>query len=201
MPRGLYTHRGIVQDHDFRKGSGKPHCGGPAGLEGDGIRYHLYRGPFPGYGDGGAVPGEHAGRSAPDGLCAAAGLDGEEHHPCAVVEDVGAALTKEAVMSDPVFDEIKKLIEGNRIALFMKGTPEMPRCGFSAGVVEVLQKHNAPFAAMDMLPEPHIRQAHSAYSNWPTIPQRFILGKIIGGSDSAGEVDANVEPTPPIKCP
>jgi monothiol glutaredoxin len=99
-------------------------------------------------------------------------------------------------VSDPVLDDIKKLIEGNRVALFMKGTPEMPRCGFSAGVVEVLRKHNVPFAAMDILPDPRIRQVLSAYSSWPTIPQLFIDGKLIGGCDIVREMDANGELKP-----
>jgi len=101
-------------------------------------------------------------------------------------------------LSDPILDDIKKLIEGNRIALFMKGTPEMPRCGFSAGVVEVLRKHNVPFAAMDVLPDPRIRQVLSTYSNWPTIPQLFIDGKLIGGCDIVREMDANGELKPLI---
>src|SRR2546422_9929581 len=84
-------------------------------------------------------------------------------------------------MSDPILDQIKRLISGNKIALFMKGTPDAPLCGFSAAVVEVLKKHNAPFAAMDVLPDPQIRQVLSSYSNWPTIPQVFIAGKFIGG--------------------
>jgi monothiol glutaredoxin len=101
-------------------------------------------------------------------------------------------------MSDPIHDEIKKLIDGNRVALFMKGTPEMPRCGFSAGVVEVLKKYKAPFAAMDVLPDPRIRQVLSAYSNWPTIPQLFIQGKLIGGCDIVREMDAKGELKPLI---
>ena len=99
-------------------------------------------------------------------------------------------------MSDPIQDEIRKHIEGNRIALFMKGTPEMPRCGFSAGVVEILRKHNAPFGAMDVLPDPRIRQVLSAFSNWPTIPQLFIQGKLVGGCDIVREMDAKGELKP-----
>jgi len=102
-------------------------------------------------------------------------------------------------MSDPVLDEIKKLIEGNRIALFMKGTPDMPRCGFSAGVVELLRKYKAPFAAMDILPDPRIRQVLSSYSSWPTIPQLFIQGKLVGGCDIVREMDAKGELKPLIE--
>ena len=99
-------------------------------------------------------------------------------------------------MSDPILEQIKKMIEENKIALFMKGTPEMPRCGFSAGVVEVLQKHRVSFAAMDILPDPRIRQVLSSYSNWPTIPQLFVNGKLIGGCDIVREMDAKGELKP-----
>ncbi len=101
-------------------------------------------------------------------------------------------------MSDSVLDQIKRLISGNKIALFMKGTPDAPRCGFSAAVVEVLKKHNAPFAAMDVLPDPQIRQVLSSYSNWPTIPQVFIAGKFIGGCDIVREMDTKGELKPLI---
>ena len=103
-------------------------------------------------------------------------------------------------MADPILDEILQLIRGNRVALFMKGTPEMPRCGFSAGVVEVLRKYNVPFASMDVLPDPRIRQVLSAHSNWPTIPQLFIDGRLIGGCDIVREMDAKGELRPLIEA-
>jgi len=101
-------------------------------------------------------------------------------------------------MSDHILDEIKRLISGNKIALFMKGTPDAPLCGFSAAVVEILKKHNTPFAAMDVLPDPQIRQVLSAYSSWPTIPQVFIAGKFIGGCDIVREMDTKGELKPLI---
>ncbi len=99
-------------------------------------------------------------------------------------------------MPDPILDQIKKLIQENKVTLFMKGTPDAPRCGFSAAVVEVLRSHNVPFAAMDVLPDPQIRQVLSTYSNWPTIPQVFIGGKFIGGCDIVREMDAKGELKP-----
>jgi len=99
-------------------------------------------------------------------------------------------------MSDPILEEIKKVVSENKVALFMKGTPALPRCGFSAGVVEVLQKHNVPFAAVDILPDPRYRQVLSAYSSWPTIPQLFVAGKLVGGSDIVREMDVKGELKP-----
>jgi monothiol glutaredoxin len=102
----------------------------------------------------------------------------------------------EVVVSDPILEEIEKVVRENKVAVFMKGTPEMPRCGFSAGVVDVLRRHNVPFAAVDILPDPRYRQVLSAYSNWPTIPQVFIAGKFIGGCDIVREMDAKGELKP-----
>jgi monothiol glutaredoxin len=65
----------------------------------------------------------------------------------------------------------------------MKGTPEAPACGFSARTVAALQACGAPFAAVDILPDPRIRQELSAISNWPTIPQLFVRGDLVGGCD------------------
>jgi monothiol glutaredoxin len=70
----------------------------------------------------------------------------------------------------------------------MKGTPEAPRCGFSARTVAALESVGAPFAAVDILPDPRIRQELSALSNWPTIPQLFVRGELIGGADIVAEM-------------
>ena len=94
---------------------------------------------------------------------------------------------------EQILEEIQRLIRENKVALFMKGTPEMPRCGFSAGVVEVLQRHNVSFQAMDVLPDPRIRQVLSSHSNWPTVPQLFVNGQLVGGCDIVREMDAKGE--------
>jgi monothiol glutaredoxin len=83
---------------------------------------------------------------------------------------------------------IKEAIADNEVILFMKGTPEAPRCGFSARTVAALEALGTPFAAVDILPDPRIRQELSAISNWPTIPQLFVRGELIGGCDIVVEM-------------
>ena len=83
---------------------------------------------------------------------------------------------------------IKAAIAENDVLLFMKGTPEAPRCGFSARTVAALETLGAPFAAVDVLPDPRIRQELSALSNWPTIPQLFVRGELVGGCDIVTEM-------------
>jgi monothiol glutaredoxin len=83
---------------------------------------------------------------------------------------------------------IKEAIAENDVLLFMKGTPDAPRCGFSARTVAALEAVGAPFAAVDILPDPRIRQELSALSNWPTIPQLFVRGELIGGCDIVTEM-------------
>ncbi len=90
--------------------------------------------------------------------------------------------------SNPLRDEIQKAISANPVLLFMKGTPEQPMCGFSARTVAVLQSLGRPFAAVDILPDPRIRQELSALSNWPTIPQLFVDGELVGGCDIVTEM-------------
>jgi monothiol glutaredoxin len=83
---------------------------------------------------------------------------------------------------------IQDAIASNEILLFMKGTPEAPRCGFSARTVAALESLGKPFAAVDILPDPRIRQELSALSNWPTIPQLFVRGELVGGCDIVTEM-------------
>jgi monothiol glutaredoxin len=90
--------------------------------------------------------------------------------------------------SNPIRDAIAKAIDENPTILFMKGTPDQPMCGFSARTVGALQALGAPFAAVDILPDPRIRQELSALSNWPTIPQLFVNGELVGGCDIVTEM-------------
>jgi monothiol glutaredoxin len=90
--------------------------------------------------------------------------------------------------TNPLRDEIQKAISENQVILFMKGTPQQPMCGFSARTVAVLESLRQPFAAVDILPDPRIRQELSALSNWPTIPQLFIDGELVGGCDIITEM-------------
>jgi monothiol glutaredoxin len=88
----------------------------------------------------------------------------------------------------PLRDQIQRAIDENPVLLFMKGTPEQPMCGFSARTVAILQSLGRPFAAVDVLPDPRIRQELSALSNWPTIPQLFVDGELVGGCDIVTEM-------------
>jgi monothiol glutaredoxin len=90
--------------------------------------------------------------------------------------------------SNPIRDAIAEAIAEHDTILFMKGSPEAPACGFSARTVAMLQSLEAPFAAVDILPDPRIRQELSAISNWPTIPQLFHKGQLIGGCDIVTEM-------------
>jgi monothiol glutaredoxin len=83
---------------------------------------------------------------------------------------------------------IEEAISEHDTILFMKGTPEAPACGFSARTVAILQSLDVPFAAVDILPDPRIRQQLSAISSWPTIPQLFHAGELIGGCDIVSEM-------------
>jgi monothiol glutaredoxin len=90
--------------------------------------------------------------------------------------------------SSPIRDAIAEAIGEHKVILFMKGTPDAPACGFSARTVGILQSLEVPFAAVDVLPDPRIRQELSAMSNWPTIPQLFVGGELIGGCDIVSEM-------------
>jgi monothiol glutaredoxin len=90
--------------------------------------------------------------------------------------------------SNPIRDAVAEAISEHRVILFMKGSPDAPGCGFSARTVGALQALDVPFAAVDVLPDPRIRQELSAISNWPTIPQLFVDGELIGGCDIVTEM-------------
>jgi monothiol glutaredoxin len=90
--------------------------------------------------------------------------------------------------SSPIRDAISQAIADHEVILFMKGTPDRPACGFSARTSAALEALGAPFAAVDILPDPRIRQELSALSNWPTIPQLFVRGELIGGADIVAEM-------------
>jgi monothiol glutaredoxin len=83
---------------------------------------------------------------------------------------------------------IEKAIGEERVMLFMKGTPDEPRCGFSARVTAMLNSLGVDYAALDILPDPRIRQELSGVSGWPTIPQLFIGGELVGGCDIVTEM-------------
>ncbi len=89
---------------------------------------------------------------------------------------------------NPIRDAIAQAISEHKVILFMKGTPEAPACGFSARTVAALQALDVPFAAVNVLPDARIRQELAALSDWPTIPQLFVGGELIGGCDIVTEM-------------
>ena len=86
-------------------------------------------------------------------------------------------------MSDLLKEQIINDIKSNNIILYMKGTKEMPMCGFSSTVVKILAMYNIQYQDINILEDPNIRVKLSEYSNWPTIPQLFVKGELIGGCD------------------
>ena len=97
------------------------------------------------------------------------------------------------ISEQAIAEALDSAISGNRVMLFMKGKPERPMCGFSMRVVQSLRDVDADFAAMDILPDPRIRQVLSARSGWPTIPQLFVDGELVGGCDIVMELHESGE--------
>ena len=92
------------------------------------------------------------------------------------------------VAQDPVHAFIAKTVEENPVVLFMKGTPDAPRCGFSSVVVQILDHMEAPFVGVDVLQDEDLRNGIKAYSDWPTIPQLYVKGEFVGGCDIVREM-------------
>jgi monothiol glutaredoxin len=90
-------------------------------------------------------------------------------------------------------EQIENVIQSEDVALFMKGTPQFVMCGNSSRALEALRGAGAPVTAVDVLPDPRIRQELSAISSWPTIPQVFVRGELIGGADIVEELAASGE--------
>lgn len=87
-----------------------------------------------------------------------------------------------------ILDQIQSEVSENRVFLYMKGTPDLPRCGFSNQVVQILNHLGVEYDARDILVDPRIRQVLSGWSDWPTIPQLFVDGKLVGGCDIVTEM-------------
>lgn len=92
-----------------------------------------------------------------------------------------------------ILERIKTTVQTQPIVLFMKGTPQYPMCAFSARIVQVLQAVGAPFLAVNVLADPELRASLKRFSNWPTFPQMFIHGELIGGCDIAEELHESGE--------
>ncbi|MBV1881229.1 MAG: Grx4 family monothiol glutaredoxin [Pseudomonadales bacterium] len=96
-------------------------------------------------------------------------------------------------------DVIKEQISSNAILLYMKGSPQFPQCGFSSQTVQALMAIGEPFAFVDILDNPEIRQELPKFANWPTFPQLWVKGELVGGCDIIVEMAQNGELTPMIK--
>jgi len=88
-----------------------------------------------------------------------------------------------------VKDQLQQIIEGEDVVLFMKGTPQFVMCGNSQRALDALRRAGAPVTVVDILPDPQIRQELSALSGWPTIPQVFVRGELVGGADIVEELE------------
>lgn len=86
-------------------------------------------------------------------------------------------------MTEATHDRIGSLISDNKIMVFMKGNKLMPQCGFSNNVVQILNTLGVPYETVDVLADPEVRQGIKEFSSWPTIPQVYINGEFLGGSD------------------
>lgn len=102
-------------------------------------------------------------------------------------------------MTDTIQDRIETLVKSTPVVLFMKGTPMFPQCGFSSTAVAILERIGVEFEGVDVLADPAIRQGVKEYSEWPTVPQLYIGGEFVGGSDimmemyQAGELTVMLE--------
>jgi len=103
---------------------------------------------------------------------------------------VGAAMYD---LDRDVQREIAQQVQENKILIYMKGTPDMPMCGFSYATVQVFRSLGVPFTTVNVLEDPEIRQGIKAFSNWPTIPQIYINGEFVGGNDIIQELHQRQE--------
>ncbi len=96
-------------------------------------------------------------------------------------------------MNDQLRQRIAETIAKDRVMLFMKGNPSMPQCGFSAAVVGVLKEVGAPFGSYNILSDGELREGLKEYSSWPTFPQLYVDGKLVGGADIVRDLHAKGE--------
>ena len=115
-------------------------------------------------------------------------MSASQFEPVPMLSSEPSPVQPAAEETNPIREAIAEAIGSHHVMLFMKGTPEAPACGFSARTVAMLQSLDAPFAAVDILPDPRLRQELSAISEWPTIPQLFVDGELVGGCDIITEM-------------
>ena len=106
-------------------------------------------------------------------------------------------------MSDAIHAHLQSLVDTHPVVLFMKGTPDMPQCGFSARAAGILDELGVEVHGVNVLADPNIRQGIKAFSQWPTIPQLYIKGEFVGGCDIVNQMDESGELAPllePLKA-
>ncbi len=96
-------------------------------------------------------------------------------------------------MSKAVIEQLTDIINDNNVILFMKGNPHQPRCGFSGKVVEILKEYKVEFSYMDILEDQQVRESLPSVSDWPTFPQLFVKGELVGGCDIITEMHESNE--------
>ena len=102
-------------------------------------------------------------------------------------------------MNQQIREQIDEVIRSNAVVLFMKGNRAFPQCGFSARLVEILEKHVADFRAVNILEDSAMRQELKEYTDWPTFPQLYVNGQFVGGSDIVAELDLQGQLTALLK--
>ncbi len=91
-------------------------------------------------------------------------------------------------MENPIFDRIRSDLTSNEVVLYMKGTPAFPQCGFSAAAAQILSMCGVKFIGIDVMADQNLRQAIKDFANWPTLPQLYVKGEFVGGSDIIKEM-------------
>jgi monothiol glutaredoxin len=111
----------------------------------------------------------------------------------------GSFFVEERKMSEDIMKKIQSQIDENKILIYMKGTKMMPQCGFSAAVVRLFESYGVPFETVNVLADPLLRESLKRFSSWPTFPQVYIKGKLIGGCDICLEMHQRGELEPLVR--
>src|ERR687884_1399357 len=175
----------IVTGHAHGRGAQDPDRECVARRRGERRRPHRRWRPLPCGGGVRPLPGSLARGAAPAHLRRLRARD-RRPHPRALDQDLYSG--RKPMTNAEIREFIENAIRENQVMLFMKGTPHQPACGFSARASACLNALGVRYAALDILPDPRIRQELSEVSGWPTIPQLFVDGKLVGGSDIVVEM-------------